>query len=137
MKFKDLSITFHTDKMRECIDFYCTYFQATVTFDDGEWYVVIRLQSDSDTPPLLLSFQGPNDIYEREHFTGGVSLNLKTEDVEECYRQIKQAGIPLVEDIADHEWGDRAFSIKDPIDNLLYIYSDRPIADKYKNAIKE
>ncbi|WP_195375298.1 MULTISPECIES: VOC family protein [Parabacteroides] len=137
MKFKDLSITFHTDKMKECIDFYCTHFQATITFDDGEWYVVIRLQSDNNTQPLFLSFQGPNNIYEREDFTGGVSLNLKTENVEECYRQIKRAGIPFVEEITDHEWGDRAFSIKDPIGNLLYIYSDRPIADKYRDAVKD
>ncbi len=137
MKFQDLSITFHTDKWRECVDFYCRYFQAKVTFDDGEWYVVVRLDSDYNTQPLYLSFQGPNEFYQRENFTGGVSLNLKTGNVDESYRQIKLSGIPLEEDISDHAWGDRAFSIKDPIGNLLYIYSDRPVADKYKSAIKE
>ena len=50
---------------------------------------------------------------------------------------LKQAGISFIEDIIDHEWGDRAFRIKDPIGNLLYIYSERQIADIYKDAIKE
>lgn len=50
---------------------------------------------------------------------------------------LKQAGISFIEDIIDHEWGDRAFRIKDPIGNLLYTYSERQIADIYKDAIKE
>ena len=50
---------------------------------------------------------------------------------------LKQAGISFIEDIMDHEWGDRAFRIKDPIGNLLYTYSERQIADIYKDAIKE
>ena len=50
---------------------------------------------------------------------------------------LKQAGISFIEDIIDHEWGDRAFRIKDPIGNLLYIYSEREIVDVYKDAIKE
>lgn len=136
MKFKDLSITFHTDKLRECVDFYSKYFQATVAFDDGEWYVVISLESDTNTPPMYLSFQGDSEYYGREHFAGGVSLNLKVENVDDCYQQLRQEGIPFTEDITDHEWGDRAFSVKDPIGNILYIYSDRPIHEKYKDAIK-
>ncbi len=44
---------------------------------------------------------------------------------------LKQTGISFIEDIIDHEWGDRAFRIKDPIGNLLYIYSEREIADIY------
>lgn len=136
MKFKELSITFHTDKIKECIEFYSKYFQATLAFD-SEWYVMIRLESDANASPLYLSFQGDSDCYDREHFAGGVSLNLKTADVDACYKQIKQTGISFVEDITDHEWGDRAFSVKDPIGNLLYIYSEREIADKYKDAVKE
>lgn len=135
MKFKDLSITFHTNKISECVDFYNKYFQATLAFE-SEWYVMIRLDSDTDIPPLYLSFQGDSKEYGNEHFAGGISLNLKTENVDACYEQIKNAGIPFEEDITNHEWGDRAFSIKDPIGVKLYIYSDREIADSYKDAVK-
>ncbi len=51
MNIKDLSIAFHTDKIRECIDFYSKYFRTTVTFD-AEWYVMIRGKSSSDCPLL-------------------------------------------------------------------------------------
>jgi Uncharacterized protein conserved in bacteria len=133
MKFNDLSITFHTDKIKECVDFYSNYFQATVAFDAG-WYVMIRLEND-DTP-LYLSFQGSNGP-ERDIFTGGMTLNLMVDDVDIAYEQLKQTGIPFFEEITDHEWGDRAFSVQDPLGNLVYIYSERELHEKYKDAVKE
>ncbi len=41
MNLKDLSITFHTDKIKECVDFYCNYFQAKVSFDAGWLFLFI------------------------------------------------------------------------------------------------
>lgn len=35
MKSKDLSITFRTNKVKECVDFYTKYFQAVLAFDSG------------------------------------------------------------------------------------------------------
>lgn len=136
MKFEDLSITFHTDKIKECVDFYGKYFQATVTFD-ADWYVTIRLESDK---PLFLSFQARNpalDYSTCSQFGGGVTLNLLVEDVDACYDQLNPMGVQFAEEITDHEWGDRAFSLYDPIGNLVYIYSERPLHDKYKDAVKE
>ncbi|MDR2917570.1 MAG: VOC family protein [Tannerella sp.] len=135
MKFNDLSITFHTDKIRECVDFYCHYFDAKLTFD-AEWYVMVRLVSD-DSMPIYLSFQGSTDEMKRDIFAGGISLNLKVDDVDSCYKKLQPTGISFVEKITDHEWGDRAFSVQDPIGNLLYIYSERKLGDKYKDAVKE
>lgn len=134
MKFKDLSITFHTNDIKECVNFYAKYFQAKVMFD-AEWYVVIRLEG-GNAIPIELSFQGCHEEMERDTFAGGITLNLKVEDVDACYRELKQKGIALEEDITDHEWGDRAFSLYDPIGNLIYIYSERPLHDKYKDAVK-
>jgi uncharacterized glyoxalase superfamily protein PhnB len=70
-------------------------------------------------------------------FGGGVTLNLLVEDVDACYNQLKLAGRQFAEEITDHEWGDRAFSLYDPIGNLVYIYSERPLHEKYKDAVKE
>ncbi|MDR2920928.1 MAG: VOC family protein [Tannerella sp.] len=135
MKIKDLSITFHTNKIKECVDFYGKYFQTKVAFD-ADWYVMIRLESDN-IAPIYLSFQGCNEDMIRDSFTGGMTLNLMTEDVDACYEQLKQTDISFFEDITDHEWGDRAFSVKDPIGNLVYVYSERELHDKYKDAVKE
>ncbi len=135
MKIKDLSITFHTDKMKECVDFYSNYFQAKVSFDAG-WYVSIHLQSDMN-PPIYLSFQGSHGEMNRNTFSGGISLNLMVEDVDACWKQLQQYELMFVEEITDHEWGDRAFSLYDPIGNLVYVYSERPIHEKYKEAVKK
>lgn len=134
MKFNDLSFTFHTDKITECVDFYSNYFQATMTFDAG-WYIVICLPSGKT--PLLLSFQGNTEDMERELFTGGVTLNLLVDDVDSLYERLKEDGLSFVEEISDHEWGDRAFSLHDPIGNLVYIYSTRELHEKYKDAVKD
>lgn len=135
MKFKDLSITFHTDKIKECVDFYSKYLNAKVTFDAG-WYVILSLESDNPAP-LTLSFQGSNNDMLRDEFLGGITINLMLSDVDAAYAYIKQLGLPFVEKITDHEWGDRAFSVKDPIGNLIYIYSERQLHEKYKDAVKE
>lgn len=136
MKVKDLFITFHTDKIKECVDFYSKYLDAKVTFDAG-WYVTIRLESDKSTP-ICISFQGPNgECGEENNFNGGVTLNLMIEDVDASYEQFKQTGISFVETITDHEWGDRAFSVNDPIGNQVYIFSVRELDEKYKSAVKE
>ncbi|SFL47795.1 Glyoxalase/Bleomycin resistance protein/Dioxygenase superfamily protein [Porphyromonadaceae bacterium KH3CP3RA] len=135
MKINDLSITFHTDKIKKCVDFYSKYFRATVAFD-ADWYVMIRLQSDSTTP-IYLSFEDNPYKMSRSNFAGGIVLNLKVDDVDTCYEQLRQTDVRFTEEVTDHEWGDRAFSLYDPIGNLVYIYSERPLHEKYKDAVKE
>ncbi len=134
MNINDLSITFHTEKIKECVDFYGKYFQTKVTFD-AEWYVSIKLESNTPSP-IYLSFQGCNEDMLRDNFTGGITLNLMVDDVDTCYSELKQTDITFFEDITDHEWGDRAFSVKDPIGNLVYVYSERPLHEKYNSAVK-
>lgn len=135
MKFNDLSITFHTDKIKECVDFYGKYFNTKVTFD-ADWYVSIRLESDNPTP-IYLSFQGCNEDMIQDNFSGGITLNLMVDDVDACYNELQQTDITFFEDVTDHEWGDRAFSVKDPIGNLVYVFSERPLHEKYNSAVKE
>lgn len=135
MKIKDLSITFHTEKIKECVDFYTRYFGAQLSFDAG-WYVSIHLQSN-ENPYIFLSFQGSNGEMHRNIFAGGVTLNLMVEDVDARWEELRKTDVTFEEEITDHEWGDRAFSLFDPIGNLVYIYSPRPLDEKYKNAVKE
>ena len=105
-----------------------------MVFDAG-WYVTIRFQNELK-PGLLLSFIDPSHS-DKRMFTGGMSLNLSVNDVDYEYERFKQAGFSFLEDIEDHDWGDRGFSISDPIGNLVYIYSEREISEKYKEAVRE
>lgn len=133
MKLKGLSFTFHTEKIKECVDFYIHAFGARVVFDCG-WYVTVMFQSDSDQG-VFLSFIKPEYGTADSAFSGGVTLNMGVDDVDAEYIKIREKGMTVDEEIADHDWGDRAFSVKDPVGNVLYIYSEREIGDKYKDAI--
>lgn len=135
MKINELSITFHTKKVKECVEFYSKYFNARTTFDWG-WYAVVLLES-SDSCPIQLSFQDSPDGMERVTFTGGVTLNLKVDDVDGSYEMLKKYSLPFIEEIIDHQWGDRVFSLYDPIGNVVYIYSDREVGAEYKDAIQQ
>ncbi len=132
MDFKDLSITFHTDKVGECAAFYVQWFGAKLTFDCG-WYATVQL---SGGLPLFLSFMTPQTTEKGNLFQGGATLNLKVDDVDAEYEKSCKAGLKIVDTIADHEWGDRSFTVKDPVGNVLYIYSDREITGVYKEAVK-
>jgi hypothetical protein len=41
-----------------------------------------------------------------------------------------------MEEITDHQWGDCAFSVQDPLGNIIYIYSPREMSAEYQNAVK-
>ena len=135
MKLNDLSITFHTGKNKECVDFYVRYFDVKITFD-CEWYVTIQFQSEVN-PFIFLSFMKQEYGSAGAAFTGGLTLNLNVADVDAEYARLKLHGIAFCDEIADHEWGDRSFSIKDPIGNVLCVYSLREMGPEYQNAVKE
>ncbi|NDV68734.1 VOC family protein [Dysgonomonas sp. 25] len=134
MKFKDLSTTFHTTKIAECKEFYLKYFDVKVTFD-CDWYVTIHFDSEVN-PYIFLSFMAPPCDMDPKEAAGGVTLNLMVDDVDAEYNKLKQTDIAILDAIADHEWGDRSFTVADPIGNILYIYSPREMAEKYKDALK-
>lgn len=132
MKINDLSITFNTKKVKEAADFYVKYFNATITFDCG-WYVVVRMESPN---PYSLCFMDPQ-TKEYPMFNGGTILNMMEDDVDAAYKKVKDAGIEILLDITDQEYGDRSFRIVDPLGNIVYVYSPREVSEKYKDAIKE
>jgi uncharacterized glyoxalase superfamily protein PhnB len=134
MKFNDLSITIHTDKIKACVDFYVRHFDVKITFD-CEWYVTIQFQSDKN-PYIFLSFMKPEYGAAKTVSSGGLTLNLNVKDVDAVYAKIQPTGISFIEEISDHQWGDRAFSVQDPLGNIIYIYSPREMSAEYQNAVK-
>jgi uncharacterized glyoxalase superfamily protein PhnB len=39
--------------------------------------------------------------------------------------------------LEDHPWGDRGFSIVDPIGTSIYIYADREPSEEYKKYVTD
>lgn len=135
MKIKDLSFTFHTARIKECVDFYVKYFGARVTFDCG-WYVTIRFDSATDAP-FFLSFMSPEYSSTPTALEGGITLNIGVNDVDAEYARIKAAGLGITRELGDQQWGDRSFEATDPIGNILYIYIPIEISAEYREAVLE
>lgn len=132
MDIKDLSVCFHTTKAAECKEFYVKYLGAVITFD-YEWYSVVAF---GDKKQFTLSFmapQGDEPLYEEK----GVTLNFCVSNVDDEYqRLIISEGLKVLRPLADNPWGDRSFTLLDPLGNILYIYSEIKPSEEFVAAYK-
>jgi uncharacterized glyoxalase superfamily protein PhnB len=126
MKAHSLSPCFCTTSVAACRDFYQQHLGARVTFDCG-WYLNMTLGSQGASIQFMEP-QGDMPVY-----TGaGVTLNIAVDDVDAEHKRLMAAGLSELMPLADHPWGDRGFSIADPIGNSVYIYSDREPAKDFR-----
>ena len=131
MKTSELSTCFVTTNVDACRDFYERHFSAQAIFDCG-WYVNLRIGSDGPTMQFMQPQEGMPE------FGGqGVMLNFRVDDVDAEYRRMTEAGLQVVMPIEDHPWGDRGFSVIDPIGNAVYIYSGREPADEFRKYFRD
>ncbi|RKZ51179.1 MAG: glyoxalase [Candidatus Parabeggiatoa sp. nov. 3] len=129
MKTNELSTCFCTNDVDTCREFYQRYFSAKTVFDCG-WYVNLCIGGNG-----YVQFMQPQG--DMPTFSGtGVMLNFKVDDVDAEHAKLKEAGLQTAMPLEEHPWGDRGFSIIDPIGNSVYIYSDREPSDEFKQYYK-
>ena len=130
MKTIELSTCFITNEVDACREFYQHHFSAKAVFDAG-WYVNLRIAGDGPS----IQFMRPQD--DMPIFSGsGIMLNFNVEDADKEHARLTKAGLQAAMPLEDHPWGDRGFSVIDPIGNSVYIYSDREPADEFKQYFK-
>ncbi len=130
MKTNELSTCFITKDVDTCREFYQRNFSARAIFDAG-WYVNLRIAGDG---PSIQFMQPQSDMPE---FGGtGIMLNFKVDDVDAEHTRLMEAGLQAAMPLEDHPWGDRGFSVIDPIGNSVYIYSDREPSEEFKQYYK-
>ena len=126
MKAKELSTCFCTNEIDACREFYVHFFGAEAIFDCG-WYINLRFGKNGPT----IQFMQPRG--NMPIFGGaGVTLNFKVDDVDAEHMRLIGAGLQTAMPLEDHPWGDRGFSIIDPIGNSVYIYSDREPSEEFR-----
>jgi len=131
MKTSELSTCFCTNDIDTCRKFYQDHFAAKVTFDCG-WYLNLSIGGDGPT----VQFMQPQD--DTPLFTGdGVGLNFMVDDVDAEHARLTKAGLQTAMVLEDHPWGDRGFSIVDPIGISVYIYSEREPSDEFRQHYKD
>ncbi len=130
MNPKQLSSCFCTNDVSACRDFYQKYFDAIITFDCG-WYLDINIGSNGSTIQFMEP-QGDMPIYAG----AGVTLNFQVDDVDAEHKRLTKAGLNDVIPLEDHPWGDRGFSVIDPIGNSVYIYSNIEPSEEFQQYFK-
>ena len=131
MKTIELSTCFITNNVDTCRSFYEQHFAAQAIFDCG-WYLNLRIGGNGPSIQFMQPQEGMTEYSDK-----GITLNFKVDDVDAEHARLVAAGLQIAMPLGNHPWGDRGFSIIDPIGNSLYIYSDREPVDEFKLYYKE
>lgn len=62
----------------------------------------------------------------------GIILNFQADDVDKEHTGLTKLGLQTKMRLADHPWGDRGFSVIDPVGNQVYIYSEREPDEEFR-----
>jgi uncharacterized glyoxalase superfamily protein PhnB len=122
----ELSTCFCTNDVKACKAFYQKYLRAEITFDCG-WYLNLQIGPSGPTVQFMEP-RGEMPVYSG----AGVVLNFMVADVDAEYERLTGMGLPAMMPLEDHPWGDRGFSVLDPLGTSVYIYSEREPAKEFR-----
>lgn len=116
-----------TDDVAGTAAFYEKHFRFEALFNSG-WY--IHLQSKEDEKVTLAVLDGSHATIPAagRGKVSGLLLNFEVEDVDTVYGALSAAGLPILLDIRDEDFGQRHFITADP--NGVLIDVIKPIPPK-------
>ncbi|MFP3545679.1 VOC family protein [Rhizobium sp. SIMBA_035] len=105
--------------------FYITHFRFQALFE-SDWYV--HLQSAEDERINLAILDGSHETIPEQARgkVSGLLLNFEVEDVDTIYLACKAAGLPIMRDLRDEDFGQRHFITADPNGVLIDIIKPIP-----------
>ena len=114
-----------TDAVAETAAFYIRNFHFQALFE-AEWYV--HLQSKEDEHVTLAILDGNHETIPQvaRGKVSGLLLNFEIEDVDAVYGRLKAAGLPILLDIRDEDFGQRHFITADPNGVLIDVIKPIP-----------
>lgn len=114
-----------TDTVALSAAFYVRHFGFKPMFE-SDWYV--HLQSSADPAFNLAILDGAHRTIPAQGRAKvmGLLLNFEVDDVDAEYERLKAAGLPILLDLRDEEFGQRHFITADP--NGVLIDMIKPIA---------
>lgn len=114
-----------TDAVAETAAFYSEHFRFRPLFE-ADWYV--HLQSRDDAAINLAVLKGDHETVPAagRGRVGGLILNFEVDDPDGEYARLKAAGLPILQELRDEEFGQRHFITADPNGVLIDIV--KPIA---------
>lgn len=114
-----------TDDVSGTADFYRMHFGFHALFEAG-WYV--HLQSIDDEHVTLAILDGSHETIpaSARGKVSGLLLNFEVEDIDAIYRDCRNAGLPIMLDIRNEDFGQRHFITADPNGVLIDIIKPIP-----------
>ena len=102
-----------TDDVAGTAAFYCAHFRFRPLFT-SDWYV--HLQSTEDEHVTLAILDGQHETIPQagRSTVSGLLLNFEVEDVDAVYDAARAAGLPILREIKDEDFGQRHFITADP-----------------------
>lgn len=119
-----------TDDVAGTAAFYCTHFRFAPLFSTG-WYV--HLQSVEDPNVALAILDGNHETIPEiaRGKAAGLLLNFEVEDPDAVYDACRAAGLPILTDLCDEDFGQRHFITADPNGVLIDVIKPIPPSAEY------
>lgn len=105
--------------------FYCAHFGFKALFEN-DWYV--HLQSAEESHVALAILDGSHETIPTvaRGRVSGLLLNFEVADVDAIYAACQSAGLPILREIRDEDFGQRHFITADPNGVLIDIIKPIP-----------
>lgn len=106
--------------------FWQEHFGFTAVFADS-WYVHLQLDGNPSVNLAVLDGSHPTvPESERTAITGGLLINFEVADVDAIYRRLHAAGVPILFEPRDEDFGQRHFITRDPNGVLIDVITPIP-----------
>ncbi|MEO9460358.1 MAG: VOC family protein [Lentilitoribacter sp.] len=130
MKLTQYYPVVQTKDVEGTAEFYKTHFGFVSRFD-SDWY--IHLQSETDEHINLAVLQHDHETIPEvgRGVSAGVILNFEVDDVDIEYEKMNSAGVRIVKDLQNEEFGQRHFIALDPNGILIDIIKPIPPSDEF------
>ena len=114
MKILDSYPVIVTEALRECRDFYVTWFEFEVAFE-ASWFVLLTHRDEGATSIAFMHPDHPSSPPTPGPFRGdGAFLTLQVEDATAESDRLVGAGLQVALPLTDEPWGQRRFGVIDP-----------------------
>jgi catechol 2,3-dioxygenase-like lactoylglutathione lyase family enzyme len=132
MKIKSQYPVILTPSVETLTKFYTMHFGYEISFQ-SDWYVsLIQKHQDQTFELALLKPDHPTIPEGFRTESAGILLNFEVEDCRlEYQRLVTEAGLPILLDIRDEEFGQRHFITQDPAGNMIDIIENIPPSEAF------
>jgi uncharacterized glyoxalase superfamily protein PhnB len=116
--------------VRKTAEFYAKNFRFYALFD-CEWYMHLQSTVDESVNLALLQYDHDTVPEPARNLATGIILNFEVEDVDAFYAEAKTAGLPILSELKDEEFGQRHFITCDPNGVLIDVIKQIPPSEEF------